>query len=179
MDGLCLLMITIPTLVRVPAFTNSSTRLYADDIQEQLENEILKWRRLQSKHMVPLLGYVVDDIGLLCLVSPLYQQGNLADYLHSNPNADRHSLVSDITEGLKYLHSIPIVHGDLQAETVKVDNRGSAILYCFAMQLVSDGNQTSTLNAKAGYRYSSPELLKNKPKTLQSDIWAFACLVMQ
>jgi len=76
---------------------------------------------------VPLLGVTIDPFQL---VSIWMSDGELLDHLGRNPDADRPGLVgvpvvmlshahscpklSNVAEGVRYLHSRNIVHGDLK-----------------------------------------------------------------
>ncbi|KAG8958338.1 hypothetical protein FRC03_009216 [Tulasnella sp. 419] len=127
----------------------------------------------------------MDPDGVPCLVSPWFPNGNLIEYLQSHPNANRLSLASDVTKALRYLHSIPVVHGDLKGENILVNSNGSACLCDFGMSQFLDealritGFTTSTANTGGTNRYLAPELLDEVPKTTESDMWAFGCVIMQ
>ncbi|KAG8916744.1 hypothetical protein FRC02_003616 [Tulasnella sp. 418] len=161
-----------------------STTPREERIHKRFYREVSLWAKLQHPNVTPLLGYTLDSDGIPTLISPWYSYGNLIEYLTSNPIANRLSLASDITEALEYLHSIPVVHGDLKPENVLVDAEGSARLCDFGMAQFLDealrntGYTTSTGNAGGTDRYFCPELLDGEPKTIMSDIWALGCVVM-
>ncbi|KAG8918333.1 hypothetical protein FRC02_002455 [Tulasnella sp. 418] len=119
------------------------------------------------------------------LVSPWYENGNIIQYLVKNPSSDRFSLALDIVNGLEYLHSVDIVHGDLKGENVLVDSAGCASVCDFGMSQSIDESKNmaglTTTNAYLGgtERYMSPEIVEDKPKTTASDIWALGCLIVQ
>ncbi|KAG8937814.1 hypothetical protein FRC03_007829 [Tulasnella sp. 419] len=147
--------------------------------------EILRvWAKAQHTNVTPLLGYTLDSAGILSLISPWYSYGNVIEYLTLNPIANRLSLVSDITQGLEYLHSIPVVHGDIKPENVLVDSNGSASICDLGVAQFLDealrvtGRTTSTPDTGGIDHYCCPELIEGKPKTTMSDIWAFGCVVM-
>jgi serine/threonine protein kinase len=82
---------------------------------------------LEHPNIVPLLGATVDPFEL---ISDWMSGGDLPGYIANNQNADRVSLVgtpptaltealillqlSDVAEGLNYLHSCDVIHGDLK-----------------------------------------------------------------
>ena len=85
------------------------------------------WKHLTHPNIVALLGVTADP---LQLVSDRMPGGNLVEYIANNPNADRlglvsvpplpcadslpHRQLSDVAEGLNYLHHCSVIHGDLK-----------------------------------------------------------------
>jgi serine/threonine protein kinase len=89
------------------------------------------WKHLNHPNLVPFKGVTLEP---LQLVSEWMPNGDLREYIKRNPNADRVSLVSlflctfaqhltspvpssqllGIAEGLAYLHSYDVIHGDLK-----------------------------------------------------------------
>lgn len=83
-------------------------------------------KNLTHPNVSPLLGVT---IALLQFISNWISGGELRGYIQRNPNADRlrlvgvppvvlipHSLryqLSDVSKGLRYIHSYTMVHGDL------------------------------------------------------------------
>ncbi|KAG6906991.1 hypothetical protein DXG01_011067 [Tephrocybe rancida] len=92
------------------------------DLEQHIKNvlqETVIWRQLRHVNVLPFLClHLVDNserrIGL---VSPWMKNGNVKEFLQQTPDVDRMSLVTDIAEGLEYLHTMEpkIVHGDLKA----------------------------------------------------------------
>ena len=85
------------------------------------------WKRLKHPNILPLLGVTLDP---LQLISHWMPGGILPEYLKKNSDVDRLRLVgatpatsapthtyhqlSDIANGLCYLHSCNVIHGDLK-----------------------------------------------------------------
>jgi serine/threonine protein kinase len=82
---------------------------------------------LEHPNIVPFLGVNTDPLEL---ISDWMPGGDLPGYIANHPNVDRLSLVgvpynplcetliprqlSDVAEGLEYLHSCDVIHGDLK-----------------------------------------------------------------
>ncbi|KAG8957609.1 hypothetical protein FRC03_009975 [Tulasnella sp. 419] len=168
---------------------HSATSAKAKETEERLNmrfmREVLLWKRLKHPNIVPLLGLTLDAQSSPTLISPWYPHGNVIQYLQSNPEADRTSLASDVASGLTYLHSVPIVHGDLKGENALVDVNYRASLCDFGMShFIDEANRITGFTTTSAYaggtdRFLCPELLEDEPKTTATDIWAFACLVVQ
>ena len=85
------------------------------------------WKHLIHPNILPLLGITITPFQL---ISNWMSGGDLPEYLEQNPDADRLQLVralptvfitlllryqlSDVAEGLCYLHSCNVIHGDLK-----------------------------------------------------------------
>ena len=90
--------------------------------------------------------------------------------------------------GLAYLHSEGLIHGDLHAGNVLIDDEGSARLTDFGMSLISEGtgyNYGSTHGGGA-VRWTAPELidpeefeLETTRATFFSDVYAFAMTAIE
>ncbi|KAG8941555.1 hypothetical protein FRC03_004331 [Tulasnella sp. 419] len=154
-------------------------------LRKRFYREVLLWRDLRHPRIVPLLGYIMLSDGPPTLVSPWYINGNLSQYLKTNPNSDRNTLTLDVAHGIEYLHSIPVAHGDLKPANVLVNHEGRASLCDFGMsQFVEETSRITgftTTNANLGGtdRYMCPELFEDDPKSLATDMWALGCLVAQ
>ena len=90
--------------------------------------------------------------------------------------------------GLAYLHSEGIVHGDIHAGNVLVDENGTARLADFGLSLLSQGTAYNYGSQHGGgvIRFSAPELfepeqfgLQSSRQTFQSDVYAFACICVE
>ena len=86
------------------------------------------WKRLVHPNIVPLLGVTTSP--RLQLISEWMSGGDLLAYIKAHPDADRLGLVgvlfvdstyanpcyqlSDVANGLHYLHLSNVIHGDLK-----------------------------------------------------------------
>ncbi|KAJ6457322.1 kinase-like domain-containing protein, partial [Mycena sanguinolenta] len=77
--------------------------------------EALVWKELCHPYILPFLGIEESSFpSRLCMVSPWMEHGTVLNYLkqHGHGNVDK--LLYQIAQGLQYLHSRDIVHGDLR-----------------------------------------------------------------
>lgn len=112
---------------------------------------------------------------------------------------NRFTQVLDLTQGLRYLHELGIVHGDLKGViraliselhflncmqiNALVDRSGRACLADFGLSSVSAAKipgwttlLTSMANSGGTLRWQAPELLEDQPSTFASDIYAWSCV---
>ncbi|KAG9010303.1 hypothetical protein FRB94_010653 [Tulasnella sp. JGI-2019a] len=87
--------------------------------------------------------------------------------------------VQGIVSGIQYLHSRDIIHGDIKAANILLDQDLVPSLCDFGLSKILDGyNVTSTgMKGVGTVPWMSPELLENKPKTTQSDIYALGMTI--
>ncbi|KZO92516.1 kinase-like protein, partial [Calocera viscosa TUFC12733] len=123
--------------------------------------EAFIWHRLDHVNIVPFLG-IADYAKIcpggsprLCLVSPWISDGNIMDYLKTNPAVSPFPLLVDILDGIAYLHSHPsgpIIHGDLKANNILLDfgvtrNRPTARLIDFGLSQTMEVDLSHGLSA--------------------------------
>ncbi|KAJ7198994.1 kinase-like domain-containing protein, partial [Mycena pura] len=92
-------------------------------------------------------------------------------------------------EGLAYVHSRNVVHGDLKGSNVLISDKGYAVLSDFGLSRSLErptGYTTSIYSVAGSLSWSSPELIRpwfhpeeSCIKTLASDVWAFGCTVYE
>lgn len=88
---------------------------------------------------------------------------------------DIHQLL-DILQGLKYLHSVDILHGALQPSNILIDKGKYAVLSDFALaKEVSPDSMNTFSNASAHHlRYQAPEVDDTTAMSIAGDVWAWA-----
>ncbi|KAJ6516345.1 kinase-like domain-containing protein [Mycena sanguinolenta] len=163
-----------------------SMRQFADDDVKasikKLGREALIWRQLSHPNLLPFFGmYMLEN--RLCLISPWMDNGDLKNFLNNPPiDIDRVALIVDVAQGLEYLHSKDVVHGDLKTVNILVTPSRRACITDFGLSSIVDELSLkmsfSSRSGRAGtVRYQAPELLKNESSThFGSDVYAFACV---
>ncbi|KAF8331717.1 kinase-like domain-containing protein, partial [Cantharellus anzutake] len=151
----------------------------------RLRREVKVWHNLQHGNIVAFLGWtlqrVVDDKLRVSLISEWAEGGNVKDFLRRNPLGDRPHLIRGACQGLVYLHSCGIVHGDIKpVRSIFVLGADCNAQLCdFGLSSILDDFTThaESSSVMSTPRYASPELVeaiitgRNEP----SDVWAFGC----
>ncbi|KAG8937204.1 hypothetical protein FRC02_003879 [Tulasnella sp. 418] len=157
--------------------------LQGERFRKHFLRELKVWCGLEHPNIVCLLGYTIESGAFPRFVSRWCENGDLQQYILSNPSVDRFKLLVDVLQGMLYLESRGLVHGDLKSANVLIDEHGNARLCDFGATRLLEGVTgltTSNQNAKATRRFISPErLTEDKPPTIASDIWAFGCVVIE
>ncbi|KAG6817516.1 hypothetical protein H0H93_007155, partial [Arthromyces matolae] len=155
-------------------------------VRKKLNWEVYVWHRLEHPNIAKLFGMSYHMSGRPSMVMEWYENGNAAEFLRGprGHEADRHSLVLDVAQGLGYLHtqSSPIIHGDLKSNNVLINNDLRAVLSDFGLAQVIRSIQAQPTgltpsNPELGpTRWQAPELHQDDTQPgLKTDVWGFGC----
>lgn len=180
-----------------------SLQVYADDQLgptkakkiRRIERELSICANLKHPNILSVFGYTHGFGPFLAIVSPWAENGNLTVYLEREGAAltlvKRFQLLRDIIDGLQYLHTNSVIHGDFTGPNVLIHGDGTACVADFGLSLMysevispSQASWTSTL--KGNMRWMAPELLMleredgspTRPSE-QSDIFSFGGIMLQ
>ncbi|KAJ7197945.1 kinase-like domain-containing protein [Mycena pura] len=153
---------------------------------QQFCREALIWQALQHPCILPFIGLDCDTFpGFLTLVSPWMENNTVLKYLKANGKASVDKLLFEIAQGLQYLHSKNLVHGDLRGVNILITDEGSACLADFGLSYFSE-TTTTTSSARAGcIQWMAPELIdpskfgKRFLRTPATDVYAFGCVCLE
>ncbi|KAJ8581855.1 kinase-like protein [Rhizopogon salebrosus TDB-379] len=164
-------------------------------IARKIKREIGILKMLRHNNIVALWGRATGfgrRPELDCLVSPWMPNGTLHTYLESKHNnltvLDRSRLLEDVSAGLRYLHSIPVMHGDITGANILIDRRGHARLIDFGLSaivrpLLGQSHLAISSIRPGAIRYAAPELvLSDDAHDLpleKADIYSFGCVMIQ
>ncbi|KAJ7045251.1 kinase-like domain-containing protein, partial [Mycena alexandri] len=122
----------------------------------------------------------------LCMVSPWMQHGTVLKYLNDHGRGNVDKLLFEIAQGLQYLHSQNIVHGDLRGSNILITHDWSACLADFGLTSLSDATMATHSSHRAGsIRWMAPELIDPEffgmrfLRTPATDVYAFACVCVE
>ncbi|KAF8124563.1 kinase-like domain-containing protein, partial [Boletus edulis] len=159
-----------------------------DRSTKMVRRELGIWRRLNHANVHMVLECMV----LMSLVSLWMRHGSLHHFLekHADDLSVQHRLkfLLDIANGLCYLHSFPIVHGDLNCNNVLLDADYTVRLADFGYaSLVGSIPEALTYLQRStthpgALRWSPPEQMEPKEtfnRTTKSDIYSFGCIALQ
>ncbi|KAJ7885333.1 kinase-like domain-containing protein [Mycena olivaceomarginata] len=168
-------------------------KIFQDQTDEQrrvLNKKFVKeasvWHSLTHKNIVPLLGIDLTTFPSpsRAMVSPWMPFGSVLRYMgeHSPSSSYAINMLHDVTQGLAYLHSVKVVHGDLCGRNILIDRDGRARLTDFGLATFIDLETANKSSTRSGtIRWMAPELLLPPlglafKRTLASDIWALGCV---
>ncbi|KIO30604.1 hypothetical protein M407DRAFT_20325 [Tulasnella calospora MUT 4182] len=152
----------------------------ADDINRRTQaacfaNELSLLSELHHENIVRLIGFVENVEEKIAWILLHWEgNGNVREFILSQDWVipERLSLIHDVTCGLEYIHSRdpPICHGDLKSSYDEPSSRAGVTL----VTIVECGTFITLTGPVWTLRWAAPELLKEGPSSLASDMWAFA-----
>jgi len=178
-----------PTAVAVKIFRgiNKDTPENVATVNRRLIRESNTWLRLSHPNILPYYGHCANLAPSVALISPFCGNGTVMHCIKSRPFDEylRPKFVADVVDGLEYLHTHKVVHGDLQANNVLVDDAGNARLSDFGRaKILGEAGYSTALHA-GGAPYMAPELFPvddtdvDSLFTWWSDVYAFGMLAFE
>ncbi|KAJ6482389.1 kinase-like domain-containing protein [Mycena vulgaris] len=164
-----------------------SDRESLERTSKSLYEEARIWRQLDHPNILPFLGIALD-LGLSpALISPYCGSGPIMKYLqnHAKDPKEKLEMVIGVANGLAYLHSKQIIHGNLCTK-VLIDADGLPVIcgYGTSKTVGQPANSTSVFSAPIRFtsiRFTSPECLSagNSAQTISADVYAFSMVMLE
>jgi serine/threonine protein kinase len=139
-------------------------------------------QEVKHKHLVPVVD-VGEVEGRQYLAAAYVAGRSLAERIRdagSLPVDDAINVAAGIGAGLDAIHEAGLLHRDVKAANVLLDQTGSALLTDFGLAkgraytvLTRAGQVMGTLD------YLAPELIRGEPASAASDIYALGCVVFE
>ncbi|KAJ7865286.1 kinase-like domain-containing protein [Mycena olivaceomarginata] len=164
---------------------SNSDSTHVKELIKRLTREAHVWMRLSHSNVLPFLGLYDIGTDIPILLFPFCKSGNVGEFLKHQPDANKNQMLHDVAAGVKYLHDLDIVHGNLVTENVLVDKRGVPCIVDFGLFQIFDACDVPIPNAAA---HMAPELSTplepvHGPKTFvptkMSDMYSFALVAVE
>ncbi|KIK61707.1 hypothetical protein GYMLUDRAFT_165708 [Collybiopsis luxurians FD-317 M1] len=155
--------------------------------QKRFCREALMWQRLHHPFVLPFCGIDSESFpSYLCMVSPWMRHGTILRHLNDYAHVNVEQKLFEIAQGLHYLHSQNVVHGDLRGSNILVDEDWHACLADFGLAVFEDATMGTPSQQAGSVRWMAPELhhpqafkLKDFRRTFASDVYSFACVCVE
>ncbi|KAF8319972.1 kinase-like protein [Clavulina sp. PMI_390] len=154
-----------------------------------IRREIISQIQVHHQNVLPILGVASSDDHPLSIVTPFAVNGNAFEYLTKMElNRRAGAMLHIVSVPLEHLHGLmpPIIHGDLHARNIVVDDRGNGLLCDFGLSRIKHEKTRTATNIVEGgkYRYQAPELLQLQDDfcfrtTTSSDCYAFGMTILE
>ncbi|GFP86018.1 serine/threonine-protein kinase ht1 [Phtheirospermum japonicum] len=136
--------------------------------------------KIPSKN--PSEGYTTLPSRACCVLVEFLTGGTLKNFLYKNRKKKLAlriviQLALDLSRGLSYLHSKKIVHRDVKAENMLLDNNRTLKIADFGVARVEAQNPRDMTGETGTLGYMAPEVLDGKPYNRKCDVYSFGiCL---
>ncbi|RLN86437.1 hypothetical protein BBJ28_00010001 [Nothophytophthora sp. Chile5] len=138
------------------------------------------WFQLNHRNVVKMYGGC--HVGRLVFVCEYASQGSLDSFSKADgrdPLVIWSTLLSAAT-GLRYLHDVGVVHGDLKGNNILIGKDGVAKLTDFGLSFFRKNvDLEAEQGALGAYRWKSPECLNRGVATFESDIFSFGMCIIE
>ncbi|KAF7355812.1 hypothetical protein MVEN_00909400 [Mycena venus] len=155
-------------------------------LQAKFSKEALLWLYLKHKNIVPFFGvdFTTFPSPARAMFLPWMPLGSVLKYMGENSPSSLYALelLCGVIDGLNYLHSKNVVHGDLCARNILMDKERRACLTDFGLAAFIESDTSMQSTTKGGStRWMAPELLRpvhgaHSKRTPATDVWAFGCV---
>lgn len=173
--------------VAVKVFVIDPSRA-VEEFEKRIRRELKVWLRLKHPTVVPLLGIAYVRPPLPALVSKWMSAGTLRAFIEESTAitvSTRVRLAKGVADGLSYLHSQNVIHGDLHPDNVLIDGSGNPCLTDFGLATVEGEAelQLNTMTAERSFnsRWRAPEVIgiEGDPArpNFKSDIYSYGGVI--
>lgn len=146
------------------------------NLLREFMQELSVLRKVRHKHIVQLIGACTKP-PKLCIVTEFMHGGSVLDYLHRNKDMPNRTLeivriAHGVALGMEYMHRCKIVHRDLKAANLLLDESGTVKVADFGVARVQ--SMSGVMTAETGtYRWMAPEVVAHQQYDYKCDIFSY------
>ncbi|XP_042392905.1 serine/threonine-protein kinase STY46-like isoform X1 [Zingiber officinale] len=151
------------------------------EMQREFAQEVFIMRKVRHKNVLRFFGACTRP-PTLCIVTEFMSRGSVYDYLHKHkglfklPTLLRVAI--DVSKGMNYLHQNNIIHRDLKAANLLMDENEIVKVADFGVARVKA--ESGVMTAETGtYRWMAPEVIEHKPYDHKADVFSFGIVLWE
>ena len=153
-----------------------------DDAAQHSEflQEVSIMRKVRHKNVVQFIGACTRRPNL-CIVFEYMSGGSLYDHVRRDgalPLAAALKAAVEVSRGMDYLHQRNIIHRDLKAANLLLDDHGCVKIADFgvARTIEASGHMTAETGT---YRWMAPEVIEHRPYGGKADVFSFGVVLWE
>ncbi|XP_031132306.1 serine/threonine-protein kinase STY46-like isoform X1 [Ipomoea triloba] len=155
--------------------------LINEDTQRDFAQEIYILRKVRHKNIVQFIGACTRP-PLLCIVTEYMSGGSVYDFLHKQKGVFKLPAILkvaiDVSKGMSYLHGNKIIHRDLKAANLLLDENLVVKIADFGIARLQV--ESGVMTAETGtYRWMAPEVIGHRPYDHKADVFSFGILMWE
>ncbi|KAK8580787.1 hypothetical protein V6N12_071039 [Hibiscus sabdariffa] len=164
-----------------------------ENLRKEFTQEVNIMSKIRHKNVVQFIGACTSP-PTLCIVTEFMSGGSVYDLLHKQKTGFRLpfllKVAIDVSKGMSYLHQNSIMHRDLKAANLLMDENGVVKVADFGVARVQA--QPGVMTAETGtYRWMAPELsdilsavgpwkvIEHKPYDHKADVFSFGVVLWE
>uniref|UniRef100_A0A0W0FAJ2 Kinase-like protein n=1 Tax=Moniliophthora roreri TaxID=221103 RepID=A0A0W0FAJ2_MONRR len=183
---------SIPEGARETAVALKRLRMHAYGDKERLKKIFMReaalWSQLKHPNILPFIAVYINLPRELSIVSQWMVNGDIVAYISSHPEADVQRLILNVVDGLTFMHTLGVVHGDLKSGNVLINEEHNACLSDFGLSTIHHTNtmtpRIDSIISGGSLQWCAPEVLLGNlgPGTQPDsavDVYAFGILLWE
>ncbi|XP_024389139.1 serine/threonine-protein kinase STY46 [Physcomitrium patens] len=152
-----------------------------ENLQREFQQEVFIMRKVRHKNVVQFIGACTMPPNL-CIVTEFMSGGSVYDYLRKQKVLLKMPMLLrvaiDASKGMDYLHQNSIIHRDLKAANLLLDENEVVKVADFGVARVQ--SQSGIMTAETGtYRWMAPEIIEHKPYDKKADVFSFGIVLWE
>uniref|UniRef100_A0A7I4E4F0 non-specific serine/threonine protein kinase n=1 Tax=Physcomitrium patens TaxID=3218 RepID=A0A7I4E4F0_PHYPA len=152
-----------------------------ENLQREFQQEVFIMRKVRHKNVVQFIGACTMPPNL-CIITEYMSGGSVYDYLRNQKALLKMPMLLrvaiDVSKGMDYLHQNKIIHRDLKAANLLLDENEVVKVADFGVARVQ--SQSGVMTAETGtYRWMAPEIIEHKPYGKKADMFSFGVVLWE